>query len=164
MSDAHMNDTTFSRLFIIMILAMTVLSLLLMVVAVFASSDVNQRLDERSELENSDAIIARITPVGTFSADAAAATAVVAAPAEPLTGEQAYSSCAACHAAGIAGAPVLGDTAGWEERLAKGVETLYSNAINGFTGSAGMMPAKGGNVALSDDDVKAAVDYMLEQL
>jgi cytochrome c5 len=79
-----------------------------------------------------------------------------------LSGEEAYSSCGACHNSGIAGAPKLGDTADWSARISQGTDLLYDHAINGFQGAAGMMPAKGGNMALSDDSVKAAVDYMIE--
>ena len=70
-------------------------------------------------------------------------------------------ACFACHAQGIAGAPKHADMAAWEARLEQGVATLYDHAINGYTGSAGMMPPRGGNPSLSDDEVKAAVDYML---
>ncbi len=156
MSDEQMNDSTFSRLFIIMIIAMTVLAVVIAALSVWAASGVNARLDERSAHENTQAVADRIAPVGQFSATTVAATPVSA---EPLSGEQAYASCAACHANGTLGAPVVGDAGGWTERLAKGAETLYANAINGI----GSMPAKGGNIALSDDDVRAAVDYMLEQ-
>ncbi|NNC98718.1 MAG: cytochrome c5 family protein [Gammaproteobacteria bacterium] len=133
-----------------------------MVLASFAASDVNTRLDERNQIENSGAIKERIAPVGSFSAETAAAVPVVVA-AVPLSGEQAYASCAACHAAGIAGAPAVGDPDAWTARIEQGLDTLYDHAINGYQGSAGMMPAKGGNIALSDESVKAAVDYMLEK-
>lgn len=162
MSEEQMNDSTFGRLFIIMIVAMTVLSALLMVLASLAASDVNERMDARSEIENSAAIVARITPVGQFAAETAEAV-IPAAEAAPLTGAEAYASCGACHDAGVAGAPALGDVAGWADRIAKGIDTLYDNAINGFQGEAGLMPAKGGNISLSDDSVRAAVDYMVEQ-
>lgn len=162
MSEEQMNDSTFNRLFIIMIIAMSVIAVLLMFVATFAASDVNERLDARSELENSNSIAERIAPVGAFAAETATAAPVVVA--EALTGEQAYASCGACHTSGVAGAPMLGDAGDWESRVTKGIEALYANAINGYTGEAGMMPAKGGNTALSDDSVKAAVDYMVEQL
>ncbi len=69
--------------------------------------------------------------------------------------------CAACHGFGVAGAPKVGEAAQWSDRIAKGEDTLYENAINGFTGETGVMPAKGGFVNLSDDEVKAIVDYMI---
>jgi len=86
-----------------------------------------------------------------------------AAPAE-VNGQQIYqSTCVACHGAGIAGAPKLGDTGLWAKRIAKGLDTLYASAINGVQGNAGVMPAKGGNLALSNAEVKAAVDYIVAQ-
>jgi len=161
MSEEQMSDSSFSRLFIIMIIAMSVLTIMLMWLAVSAAGDVNARLDERSELENSDAIVERIAPVGSFSAESTVTAPVVE---EVLSGEQAYASCGACHGAGIAGAPKLGSAEQWNARIEKGIEALYSNAINGYTGEAGYMPAKGGNVALSDESVKAAVDYMVSEV
>jgi len=70
------------------------------------------------------------------------------------------SACTACHTAGIAGAPKVGDKAAWAPRIAQGVNTLYEHAIKGFQGKAGVMPPKGGSTA-PDADVKAAVDYMV---
>ena len=58
--------------------------------------------------------------------------------------------------------PQTGDAAAWAVRVEKGVDTLYEHAIKGFVGDMGMMPAKGGNPSLSDDEVKAAVDYMVQ--
>ena len=71
-------------------------------------------------------------------------------------------ACAGCHKSGAGGAPMLG-AAGMGARASKGKDTLYKHAIEGFTGSAGVMPAKGGNAALTDEQVKAAVDWMLDQ-
>jgi cytochrome c5 len=84
-------------------------------------------------------------------------------PAAPKSGEETFQQvCTACHGAGIAGAPKAGDKAAWGPRVAKGKEVLYDHALKGFTGSSGVMPAKGGRADLSDDLVKAAVDHMLE--
>jgi cytochrome c5 len=79
-------------------------------------------------------------------------------------GKQAYTSvCATCHAQGVGGAPKFGDKAAWGPRIEQGKETLYKHAIQGFQGGKGAMPPKGGNPSLSDEDVKAAVDYMMSQ-
>ncbi|MEE9447877.1 MAG: c-type cytochrome [Arenicellales bacterium] len=78
-------------------------------------------------------------------------------------GEAVYNSgCAACHASGVAGAPKVGDKDAWTARVAQDVETTYTNAIKGFQGESGVMPPKGGFMNISDDDIKLAVDYMLE--
>ena len=74
-------------------------------------------------------------------------------------GKSVYNkSCAACHASGVLDAPKLGDKEAWPALLEKGTETLNNNAINGI----GKMPPKGGNMKLTDDEVKAAVAYMIE--
>ena len=86
-----------------------------------------------------------------------------AAAADVKDGKTVYdASCTTCHAAGIAGAPKFGDKSAWGPRIAQGKDTLYQHAIAGFVGKAGAMPAKGGNAALADAEVKAAVDYMLD--
>lgn len=84
-------------------------------------------------------------------------------PAEQLDmGKRVYSgNCMACHSAGVAGAPRLGDTQAWSLRIGQGLDTLYDHAINGFNGNTGYMPAKGGYASLNDDEVKAAVAYMV---
>lgn len=158
MSEEQMNDSTFNRLFIIMILAMTAMTAIIMVLASLASSEVNEKLDARSDNENTQTVASRIAPVGNFSATTVAAAPEVNQVVADLTGADAYAPCAACHASGAAGAPIVGDAEAWAERIAKGSEVLYGNAINGI----GAMPAKGG-LNLSDNTIKAAVDYMLEQ-
>ena len=86
----------------------------------------------------------------------------VAASMPVRAGQEVYQTgCVACHGAGIAGAPKLGDNGQWAKRIAKGLDTLYTSSVNGVQGSAGVMPAKGGNPALSDAEVRAAVDYMV---
>ena len=78
-------------------------------------------------------------------------------------GKKTYGGiCVACHGSGIPNIPQLGDAATWAPRIEQGKDTLYAHAIDGYTGKSGMpMPAKGGNPSLSDDDVKAAVDYIV---
>ncbi len=71
------------------------------------------------------------------------------------------TTCFACHDTGVAGAPKLGDKAAWADRIAQGKEVLYTSAINGKTSPTGVMPAKGGYVNLTDDEVKAIVDHMV---
>src|SRR6516225_5797254 len=87
----------------------------------------------------------------------AAAAAGSAAPA-PKNGTELFEqTCSACHGQGIAGAPRAGDKAAWAPRIAKGKNLLYEHAIQGFTGTAGVMPPKGGRTDAPDDLVKQAV-------
>jgi len=120
---------------------------------------------------------ARIAPVGAVyagatgaAAQAAAAAAVAAAAASQvayggtLDGAVIYQNlCTGCHGSGAGGAPTL-DRTHWDARLAQGMDTLYRHSIEGYTGAAGMMPAKGGNPALTDEQMHMAVDWMLSNL
>lgn len=90
----------------------------------------------------------------------AAAVGANATAASAANGKAVYdASCQACHAAGVAGAPKLGDKAAWAPRLGSGIAAMLTSAIKGKNA----MPPKGGNLSLSDADVKAAVDYMVAQ-
>ena len=103
-------------------------------------------------------------PVAVATPDAAAPAAAAITVADNTVGKSVYGkACALCHAAGVAGAPKPGDKEAWATRVAQGKETLYKHAIEGYTGANGMMPARGGNSTLSDDDVKAAVNFMADQ-
>lgn len=126
------------------------------------------RLDRGVLLAGGSSVAERIKPVGEIAvagAQAGQAPArgpAVAPAAAARDGQQVYQAgCVACHGAGVAGAPKVGDKGQWAKRIAKGSGTLYASAINGVQGSAGVMPPKGGNLALSDAEVKAAVDYMV---
>ena len=84
--------------------------------------------------------------------------------AEPTQGKSVFNkTCALCHAVGAAGSPKPGDKTDWAPRIAQGKDVLYKHALEGFTGAKGVMPARGGSTTLSDEDVKAAVDFMVEQ-
>jgi len=121
---------------------------------------------------------ARIAPVGAVYAGAtgaaaqAAATASAAAAAASqvayggtLDGSEIFGNlCTGCHTSGAGGAPTL-DPAHWTARIAQGKDVLYRHAIEGYTGpDGGVMPAKGGNPALTDEQVQATVDWMLSQI
>ena len=93
-----------------------------------------------------------------------------AAPAQPIAvavaapGKDVYEkACAACHANGVAGAPRVGDKNAWLERVGQGMDTLVEHAVKGYHGKSGYMPAKGGQLQLSDQEVAAAVEFMVEQ-
>lgn len=125
------------------------------------------RMDRGVLLADGSSVAERIKPVGEIALAAAQTGQAPAKKAEAAAtpdrdGQQVYqASCVACHDAGIAGAPKVGDKGQWAKRIAKGLDALYAGAVNGIQGSAGVMPAKGGNPALSDAEVRAAVDYMV---
>lgn len=106
-------------------------------------------------------------PKAAEAAPAAAPAAAEAPKAEAtasIDGKSVYNkTCSMCHAAGVAGAPKPGDKENWAPRIAQGTETLYKHSIEGYTGNSGMMPARGGNPKLTDDEMKAAVDFMVAQ-
>lgn len=119
----------------------------------------------------------RLGPVGAVYAGAtgaAAAAAAQAAAAAASAGQVAYDGtldgsviyaalCGACHTAGAGGAPKL-ERAAWAARIAQGAEVMHNHAIQGFQGAAGIMPAKGGNPSLTDEQVIATVDWMVDNL
>jgi len=133
------------------------------VVKVILSSmqDVTKNVVAPESMADED-VIERIQPVAqVYVGEAPVIETVAAEPAEAVGtagGEQVVTQvCALCHSTGMMSSPKLGSADDWAPRIEKGVDVLYSNAINGFN----MMPARGGRPDLSDDDVKAAVDHML---
>lgn len=110
---------------------------------------------------NDDEVQARIAPVGStcMQGEECAAAPAPAAAAGPKSGKDVYTGfCTTCHGAGVMGAPKFGTAADWAPRVAKGKDTLYTHAIGGFNA----MPPKGMCAACSDDEIKGAVDYMLD--
>ncbi|MDH3977066.1 MAG: c-type cytochrome [Gammaproteobacteria bacterium] len=111
----------------------------------------------------------RIAPVGRVAVDGEAVdnageVAEIQQVVEVLTGPQVYNqACVACHGAGVAGAPKTGDATAWAPRLAQSDAILRDHVINGFQGSSGFMPAKGGRADLSDDEIMSAMEYMTDQ-
>ena len=109
------------------------------------------------------AIAERLRPVGRVCVDgedcgAAAATTDVAS--GPRSGADVYgAACVACHASGAAGAPVKGDQAAWEPRISKGLDTLTQHTVDGF----GAMPAMGMCMDCSEDEIRAAVEYLVDE-
>ena len=98
------------------------------------------------------------------TSDEAASVEVMPTAPTAVDGKQVYDAgCVACHGAGIAGAPRVGDSGAWVDRIGAGLDSLVAHAINGFQGSQGMMPAKGGNPSLSDEEIEAAVEYMVAE-
>lgn len=111
---------------------------------------------QRSDIE------ARIKPMGEvcLQGDTSCGGPAVAANAGPRSGEDVYNAaCMACHASGVAGAPKQGDAAAWADRIAKGTDVLYASGVNGVAGTG--MIAKGGCMTCSDEEIHAAVDFMI---
>ena len=116
---------------------------------------------------DADSVADRIRPVGEvqLAGSEPAAAAPAPAAAEPAagakSGEGVYNhACIACHASGAAGAPILGDKAAWEPRVAQGMDALLATAISGKNA----MPPRGTCMACSDDDLKAAIEYMVSKV
>lgn len=136
-------------------------------------SDMTQGEYTRDGEEFQAAVNDRIRPFGAVylpgEEHAASSPTVETAPepelvATTMSGPQVYNSaCIACHATGVGGAPVVGDAGVWAPRIAQGVDMLNGRAVNGFTGSVGFMPAKGARLDLSDDEIHAAVEYMVSE-
>lgn len=123
-------------------------------------------------------IRARIAPVGAaYAGDTGRAALLAAQDAAKKAAEAqvAYGGtldgktifgnlCQTCHTNAATGAPVLTDKGAWAPRLAQGLDTLFTHAIGGYTGTKGAMPAKGGNPSLTDAQVKATVQWMVNQV
>lgn len=158
-----MSDREFMKYFSSMIAALVALAIVLFVIAQVIGGKAKSSVAAQADAK---AVAERIKPVGEV---AVASTAVMdalipAAQAADDKGKKVYdSACQACHAAGVAGAPKLGDKADWGPRIAQGNAKLYEHALKGFQGKKGVMPPKGGFAHLADADVKAAVDYMVSK-
>jgi len=119
-----------------------------------------QAAEDNSETA-ADTASAETTTDTTVSTAMAQADTAQAAEQGPRTGEQVYQQfCSTCHKTGVANAPKFADKAAWQPRIAKGKDVLYQSAMNGVAGTA--MTPKGSCMNCSDDELKAAVDYMVE--
>lgn len=166
-------DSSFFKILVLIIGGLFAFMIVIIIIANMLT-DGSRAGDPGDDNMVQDAIEQRIAPIGkvnvgtaTAAAPAAAQPAATATPAAApaaapaggaADGKAIYTqACFACHGTGAAGAPKLGDKAAWEARIAQGKDTLYSHALGGFKA----MPPKGGNMSLTDADVKAAVDYLV---
>jgi len=122
------------------------------------------------------AVESRLAPAGGVNAGETGRAAILAAEEEArkaMAGKVAYGGtldgsviyqnlCSACHQNGAAGAPQPTKEA-WAPRIAQGLDTLVKHAVEGYQGPAGIMPARGGNAALTDEQVRATVEYMVNK-
>jgi cytochrome c5 len=170
-------DQSFFNVFMVVIGAMVGIAVVLVIAARFVAGN-TQLAWVKADPAYAAAVDERTGPVGRVSitgeepAPAAAPAAGSAGDAAPAAdapaevakvrdGEEVYNTaCMACHSSGAAGAPKLGDAAAWKARIAQGADILHKHAIEGFQGATGFMPPKGGQVALPDAEVIAAVDFM----
>lgn len=111
-----------------------------------------------------DEIRARIQPVGEVCVQGddcgSAAAATDTASSGPRSGPEVYDAvCTACHSTGAAGAPKKGDKDAWAPRVAEGMDTLISHALNGYNA----MPAKGGCASCPDEEIQSAVEYIVSE-
>jgi len=152
MSSHNATDSGMYKMMLLVMGALTVLTLLIMITARALSSGSN---DEYDALLNA-AMLERIAPSSRVRTDASALAQPVMAAAD-RTGEQlANGTCAACHASGAGGAPLFSAKAEWESRAAGGLDALVSSVVNGKGG----MPARGGS-DYTDDEIIRAVEWMI---
>jgi cytochrome c5 len=164
------HDRTFFDTFLLVlgILVGVTIGLIILARIIAANTSVANRAEDpvfQRQVEERIQPVARVAIAGQDNsslAPPAAAPAVAATAAADLTGEQIYNqACVACHGAGVAGAPKLGDKAAWAPRIAQGMDTLHTHALQGYQGKAGYMPPKGGRTDLSDQSVMNGVDYIV---
>ena len=141
----------------------TVLGILLLIAVFIGEVLIGPHSDEEVVVEVADTmedIAMRIKPVVSLEdIRKNMSVASAAADAADQSPDQLYqSACLACHTTGAAGAPKIGDAGAWNERLAKGLDALITSAINGI----GAMPPRGGS-QFSDDQIKAVVEYILDE-
>jgi len=110
--------------------------------------------------QSNDDIKERIAPVAQVRVAGASAAASGDA-GGARSGDAVYNKfCAACHTSGVLGAPKLNDAADWEPRLAQGMDTVLKHAIEGYNA----MPPKGTCNDCSDEEIQAAIDYMIAEI
>ncbi|MDJ0699802.1 MAG: c-type cytochrome [Woeseiaceae bacterium] len=172
MSSNENKDQKFFDMYSLVIGGLVVFAVFILILAMNISEQ-TQAVYVRGGAEYQAAVSERIRPLGEVylpgeEQQAEAPTVTAVEEPEPvattMSGPDVYNqACLACHATGAGGAPIVGDAGAWTARIAQGNDVLYDHAINGFTGEAGVMLPKGGRLDLSDDAVKAAVDYMVAE-
>ncbi len=168
------SDQSFLRQFMMTICGLAVLTVLL----VFGALAIHNHEPKETNPNQPAALAARIAPAGAVYAgntgraamQAAAEAATKAAASQvayggTTNGKEIFDHlCTSCHTSGVAGAPKVGNKAMWAPRIAQGIDTLVKHAIEGYHGPDGnFMPPKGGNPALTDEQVTNAVKWIVGQ-
>ena len=167
------HDLVFLKHFTMVILFLMGVTAVLLVFAYYMHGTAPHETDPRVEQRTND----RIKPLaGVYAGETGAAAMAAAAEAArvaaasqvayegTLDGSVIYNQlCGACHTSGAGGAPQLTQAA-WSNRVAQGMDVLVQHAIEGYQGQAGLMPARGGNPALTDEQVAATVKWMVDNL
>jgi cytochrome c5 len=162
-------DKIFFRNFTLSLVFIAAMMIVFYVVAQFAGTDEAADAKMRSaSVAEATAPVGQVTAVGEETEEMAEeAVADAGGEASGDVGKKVHDQvCLMCHGVPTMAEmiPQTGDAAAWEARVAKGKDTLYDHAINGFTGELGMMPPRGMGANLTDEEVKAAVDYMVSQV
>lgn len=167
------HDLVFLKQFSLIIALLGVITLVLILAGMYINAQQEAEPNPVAEA----AVRQRLQPIGGVyagSTGAAAQAAAKVAAAAAAAGQVAYEGtldgsviyaalCGACHTSGAGGAPKL-ESAAWTARIAQGADLMHKHAIEGYQGAAGIMPAKGGNPALTDEQVIASVDWMVANL
>ncbi len=159
-------DSIFFRNFSLLLEALVVFTIVLALVGISMQNKLVANVQGEADRSSIQELIQPVAEVNTDpnAIVEAAPVAMAAAFDGSLDGEMIYNNvCMACHTTGAGGAPKL-EAAAWEGRLDKGMDAVITQAIVGFMGDAGMMPAKGGRADLSDEQVKVAVEFMTANL
>jgi cytochrome c5 len=174
-------DAVFLKRFSQIIAGLVAFTLVLIIYSIYVHNDFYSDEkrgigQERAEvmMQRADASIRPVAGVYAGETGLAAKAAAEKAAAEAAAKLVAYDGtldgaviygklCGSCHNNGAGGAPLL-TKAAWAPRVSQGEETLVKHAIEGYKGAAGIMPARGGNPSLNDEQVRASVQWMVSQL
>ncbi len=153
-------ELKFREMFPLVLVILAALAVLFLVAALIISDADDTYVP--SGMTKAEVIAERVAPIGEVNMGgpvvAESSGGGSDEPAEPRDAQAVYEGvCSACHANGTLGAPEFGDTAAWEERAEKGMDTLLDHSVNGFN----QMPPQGASA--SEDEIQRAIEYMLEE-
>ncbi len=176
------HDATFLRHFSMIIVGLMVFTVFLILFAGqihsgFIANESQDGQPSERQLAAAAKVDQRLQPIGgVYAGETGRAAMLAAAEAarEAAASQVAYGGtldgsviygnlCGACHTAGVGGSPKM-EMADWTARIAQGMDVMVRHAIEGYTGDAGIMPARGGNPALTDEQIEVTVQYMVDSM